>query len=104
MVAEHPDGLITLIVDVVEDPKPAFRYCGQRNGMKIFERCSLRTLAKAWVSVEMMILLFGKGATGLSLDLILRRLVAALHKLTLSPSLFSDDHQLKRREKRESGP
>ena len=27
VVAEHPDGLISLIVDVVEDPSPAFRYC-----------------------------------------------------------------------------
>ena len=27
VIAEHREGLISLIVDVVEDPKPAFRYC-----------------------------------------------------------------------------
>ncbi len=27
VIAEHRDGLISLIVDVVEDPSPAFRYC-----------------------------------------------------------------------------
>ena len=27
VVAQHPDSLVALIADVVEDPDPAFRYC-----------------------------------------------------------------------------
>jgi short-subunit dehydrogenase len=30
VIAEHRDGLISLIVDVVEDPSPAFRYCAPK--------------------------------------------------------------------------
>lgn len=30
VIAEHRDGLISVIVDVVEDPTPAFRYCAPK--------------------------------------------------------------------------
>ncbi len=30
VVAEHPDSMISLIADVVEDPDPAFRYCAPK--------------------------------------------------------------------------
>jgi NAD(P)-dependent dehydrogenase (short-subunit alcohol dehydrogenase family) len=30
VIAEHRDGLISVIVDVVEDPSPAFRYCAPK--------------------------------------------------------------------------
>ncbi len=30
VIAEHPDALISLIADIVEDPAPAFRYCAPK--------------------------------------------------------------------------
>jgi hypothetical protein len=30
VIAEHKEGLISVIVEVVEDPSPAFRYCAPK--------------------------------------------------------------------------